>query len=55
MKMRPRIHYTEEQKALMWDRWHKGESPKMNKNHSFKHLHVFFGSRRLDKDKALTI
>ena len=26
MKYRPRIYYTEEQKALMWDRWHKGES-----------------------------
>ena len=26
MKMRPRIYYTEEQKAPMWDRWQKGES-----------------------------
>jgi IS30 family transposase len=26
MKQRPRIHYTETQKALMWDRWQKGES-----------------------------
>ena len=26
MKRRPRIYYTEEQKALMWDRWKKGES-----------------------------
>ena len=26
MKMRPRIYYTEGQKALMWDRWQKGES-----------------------------
>ena len=26
MKYRPRIYYTEEQKALMWDRWQKGES-----------------------------
>ena len=26
MKMRPRIYYTEEQKALMWDRWQKGDS-----------------------------
>ena len=26
MKQRPRIYYTEEQKALMWDRWQKGES-----------------------------
>ena len=24
--MRPRIHYTERQKALMWERWQKGES-----------------------------
>jgi IS30 family transposase len=26
MKRRTRIHYTESQKALMWDRWQKGDS-----------------------------
>jgi IS30 family transposase len=26
MKQRPRIYYTETQKALMWDRWQKGDS-----------------------------
>ena len=26
MKRRPMIRYTEEQKAMMWDRWQKGES-----------------------------
>jgi IS30 family transposase len=26
MPQRPRIHYTESQKALMWERWQKGES-----------------------------
>lgn len=26
MKQRPRIYYTEAQKALMWDRWQQGES-----------------------------
>jgi hypothetical protein len=26
MKYRPRIYYTETDKALMWDRWQKGES-----------------------------
>jgi hypothetical protein len=26
MKQRPRINYTETDKALMWDRWQKGES-----------------------------
>ncbi len=26
MKRRPRIHYTESQKALMWDRWKAGDS-----------------------------
>jgi IS30 family transposase len=26
MKQRPRIHYTKSQKALMWERWQKGES-----------------------------
>lgn len=26
MKQRPRIYYTDSQKALMWERWQKGES-----------------------------
>ena len=26
MKQRPRIYYTDNQKALMWDRWQKGDS-----------------------------
>ena len=26
MKQRPRIHYTQSQRALMWERWQKGES-----------------------------
>jgi hypothetical protein len=26
MKQRPRIYYTESQKALMWEHWNKGES-----------------------------
>jgi len=26
MARRPRIHYTESQKALMWERWRQGES-----------------------------
>ena len=26
MRQRPRIYYTEEQKALMWDRWQQGET-----------------------------
>jgi IS30 family transposase len=26
MKIKPRIHYTESQKALMWERWRQGES-----------------------------
>lgn len=26
MKRRPRIYYTESQKALMWNRWQKGDS-----------------------------
>lgn len=26
MKQRPRIYYTEKQKALRWERWRKGES-----------------------------
>ena len=39
MKQRPRIYYTESQKALMWERWRKGESLQQiaqlfNRNHS---------------------
>jgi len=26
MPRKPRIHYTETDKALMWDRWQKGDS-----------------------------
>ena len=26
MKQRPRIYYTEAQKAMMWDRWSKGDT-----------------------------
>ena len=26
MKQRPRIYYTDSQKALMWERWRKGDS-----------------------------
>ena len=26
MKHRPRIYYSDEQKAIMWDRWKKGDS-----------------------------
>ena len=26
MKRRPQIRYTDDQKALMWERWQKGES-----------------------------
>ncbi|MCP4491778.1 MAG: hypothetical protein GY820_31395 [Gammaproteobacteria bacterium] len=26
MKYRKRTYYTEEQKAMMWDRWQKGET-----------------------------
>jgi hypothetical protein len=37
--MRPRIHYTESQKALLWERWQKGESVQQiaqlfDRNHS---------------------
>ena len=39
MKQRPRIYYTETDKALMWDRWQKGESLQIiaqlfDRNHS---------------------
>ena len=40
--MRPRIYYTESQRALMWERWQKGESLQQiaqlfDRNHSSVH------------------
>jgi hypothetical protein len=26
MKQRPRIYYSDQQKAMMWDRWQKGDT-----------------------------
>ncbi|MDZ4157980.1 MAG: IS30 family transposase [Methylococcales bacterium] len=42
MKQRPRIYYTETQKALMWERWQKGDSLQQiaqlfDRNHSSVH------------------
>jgi hypothetical protein len=39
MKQRPRIYYSESQKALMWERWRKGDTlhqiaKLFNRNHS---------------------
>ena len=37
MKQRPRIHYTQADKALMWDRWQKGESLNSIAGHFDRH------------------
>lgn len=42
MKQRPRIYYMQTQKALMWERWKKGESlqqiaPLFDRDHSSIH------------------
>ena len=37
MKQRPRIYYTETDKALMWDRWQKGESLNSIARHFDRH------------------
>jgi hypothetical protein len=37
MKYRPRIYYTETDKALMWDRWQKGESLNSIARHFDRH------------------
>lgn len=42
MKQRPRIYYTDSQKALMWERWRRGESQQQiaqlfDRNHSSIH------------------
>ena len=37
MKQRPRIYYTETDKAMMWDRWQKGESLNAISRHFDRH------------------
>jgi hypothetical protein len=37
MKYRPRIYYTETDKALMWDRWQQGESLNSIARHFDRH------------------
>ena len=37
MKQRPRIYYSETDKALMWDRWQKGESLNSIARHFDRH------------------
>ena len=37
MKQQPRIYYTETDKALMWDRWQKGESLNSIARHFGRH------------------
>ena len=44
MKQRPRIYYTERQKALMWERWQKGES-RINAARPILHWHPCAFSR----------
>ena len=57
MKQRPRIYYTESQKALMWERWQKGESLQQiaqlfDRNHSS--IQRYSGRDRWDTTGATT-
>jgi hypothetical protein len=53
MKQRPKIYYTESQKALMWERWQKGDTlhqiaQLFDRHHpSIAHVHY----RHLDDDR----
>ena len=40
MKNRPRIYYTDSQKALMWERWPKGESLQHIANLCYSRTHI---------------
>ena len=65
MKQRPRIYYTESQKALMWDRWKQGDSLQMiaqlfDRNHSsIQHIFAETGgirpAQRCRSVRALTL
>ena len=44
MRRKPRIYYTETDKALMWDRWRKGEMPGAEINARFGSA-LFFTKR----------
>jgi IS30 family transposase len=65
MKQRPRIYYTESQKALMWDRWKQGDSLQMiaqlfDRNHSsIQHIFATTGgirpAQRSRSVRALTL
>ena len=45
MKQRPRIYYTGEQKALLWDRWQKGDSL-----HAIEQTVIPVSSRKLHRN-----
>ena len=58
MKQRPRIYYTESQKALMWDRWKAGDSLQkiaqlFDRNHSS--IQRILADRRHPPSRATTL
>jgi hypothetical protein len=57
MRQRPPIYYTESQKALMWERWQKGDSLQQiaqlfDRNHSVGARHS--GADGWDTSRATT-
>ncbi len=52
MKYPSRIYYTETDKALMWDRWHKGESLHSIAGH-FGRSHSALDSHNLSFERLL--
>lgn len=53
MKQRPRIYYTESQKAVMWERWQKGESLQQIAR-LFDRNHSSIQGKRLARPRWLT-
>jgi hypothetical protein len=57
MKQRCRIYYTESQKALMWERWRKGESLQQiaqlfDRNHSSSIQRILAGTATVDRRRG---
>jgi IS30 family transposase len=47
MKNKPRIYYTESQKAMMWDRWRQGDS--------LQHIAQMFGRSHSSVQRILAV
>ena len=52
MKQRPRIYYSDTQKALMWDRWKEGENDDLE---GWRYDHRLFFARNGGFDREMML